>query len=57
MRAWGARPGRVHDEVARAQQQWRDLLDGEARSAADKGELGEDSDPAQVAFELCVEKA
>ena len=22
----GARPGRVHDEVARVQQQWRDLL-------------------------------
>ena len=27
----GARPGRVHDEVARIQQQWRDLLEREAK--------------------------
>ena len=35
----GAQPGRVHDEVARVQQQWRDLLLHEARAAADNGEL------------------
>ncbi len=35
----GAQPGRVHDEVARVQQQWRDLLLQEAHAAADKGEL------------------
>lgn len=50
----GARPGRVHDEVARVQQQWRDLLDGEARSAIDKGELPAGDDPTQLAFELGV---
>lgn len=50
----GARAGRVHDEVARVQQQWRDLLGGEARAAADKGQLATDTDPAQLAFELGV---
>jgi AcrR family transcriptional regulator len=50
----GARPGRVHDEVARAQQQWRDLLDAEARSAHERGELREGRDPTQLAFELGV---
>lgn len=50
----GARPGRVHDEVARVQQQWRDLLGREARAAADGGELREDAEPDQIAFELGV---
>jgi AcrR family transcriptional regulator len=50
----GARPGRVHDEVATAQQQWRDLLDAEARAAHDNGEMPEDRDPTQLAFELAV---
>jgi AcrR family transcriptional regulator len=50
----GARAGRVHDEVARVQQQWRDLLHQEARAAADKGQLAPDTDPAQLAFELGV---
>ena len=50
----GARPGRVHDEVARVQGQWRDLLDAEARSAHERGELPEGLDPAQLAFELGV---
>jgi AcrR family transcriptional regulator len=50
----GARPGRVHDEVARVQQQWRDLLVHDARAAADQGELETDTDPAQLAFELGV---
>ena len=50
----GARAGRVHDEVARVQQQWRDLLVREARAAADEGQLAEDTDPAQLAFELGV---
>lgn len=48
----GSRPGRVHDEVVRAQGQWRDLLHAEARSARDRHELPDGSDPAQVAFEL-----
>lgn len=50
----GARPGRVHDEVARVQMQWRDLLDAEARSAHERGELPEGTDAAQLAFELGV---
>jgi AcrR family transcriptional regulator len=50
----GARPGRVHDEVARVQQQWRDLLDGEARVASEEGELPPGVDPTQLAFELGV---
>jgi len=50
----GARPGRVHDEVARVQQQWRDLLGREARAAADSGELPADAEPDQIAFELGV---
>jgi AcrR family transcriptional regulator len=50
----GAQAGRVHDEVARVQQQWRDLLAAEARTAAEKGELPDGTDPAQLAFELGV---
>ena len=50
----GAQPGRVHDEVARVQQQWRDLLLQEAQAAADKGELTTADEPAQLAFELGV---
>jgi len=49
-----AQEGRVHDEVARIQQQWRDLLAAEARTAADGGELPDGTDAAQVAFELGV---
>jgi AcrR family transcriptional regulator len=50
----GARPGRVHDEVARIQQQWRDLLGREAKAALEKGELPSGTDPEQIAFELGV---
>src|SRR5208283_2951276 len=50
----GARPGRVHDEVARIQQQWRELLGREAHAAAGQGQLAKDTDPAQLAFELGV---
>ena len=50
----GGRPGRVHDEVARIQQQWRDLLGREASAAVDRGELPVDTDPQQLAFELGV---
>jgi hypothetical protein len=46
--------GHVHDEVARIQQQWRDLLAAEARTAAGNGELPESTDAAQLAFELGV---
>jgi AcrR family transcriptional regulator len=50
----GARPGRVRDEVARVQDQWRDLLEDETRVADDNGELLEGDEPAQLAFELGV---
>ena len=50
----GARPGRVHDEVARVQGQWRDLLLTEARAAQARAELPEGRDPMQLAFELGV---
>ncbi len=50
----GARPGRVHDEVARIQQQWRDLLLHEANVAVENDELPRGTDPEQIAFELGV---
>jgi hypothetical protein len=50
----GARPGRVHDDVARVQGQWRDLLLNEARNAVERHELPEGTDAGQLAFELGV---
>jgi AcrR family transcriptional regulator len=50
----GGRPGRVHDEVARIQHEWRDLLEAEARTAVDNGEVPADTDAVQLAFELGV---
>lgn len=50
----GGRAGPVHDEVARIQQQWRDLLGHEAGVALERGELPADTDPQQLAFELGV---
>ncbi len=50
----GAQAGRVHDEVARIQLQWRDLLAAEARTAAGRRELPDRTDAEQLAFELGV---
>ena len=50
----GSQDGRVHDEVARVQRQWADLLAREARTAVDQGELPAGTDPAQLSFELGV---
>jgi AcrR family transcriptional regulator len=50
----GAQPGRVHDEVARVQQEWRDLLLQDAQAAVDSGEVSTADEPAQLAFELGV---
>ena len=50
----GAQTGRIHDEVARIQQQWRDLLASETDAAAGKRELPAGTDAAQLAFELGV---
>jgi len=50
----GGQAGRVHDEVARIQLEWRDLLVAEARTAASQGELPDGTDAGQLAFELGV---
>jgi AcrR family transcriptional regulator len=50
----GGQKGSVHDEVARVQQQWRDLLTAEARVATRDGQVPDGTDPAQLAFELGV---
>ena len=50
----GGRSGRVHDEVVRIQQQWRDLLQREAKTAVENGEFPVGTDPGQLAFELGV---
>ncbi len=50
----GAQEGRVHDEVASVQQQWRDLLAREASAAAGNHELPDGTDAQQLAFELGV---
>lgn len=47
----GSRSGPVHDKVAEYQDQWRELLESEARHAVSSGELP-DEDPAQLAFEI-----
>jgi AcrR family transcriptional regulator len=46
------RPGRLHERVARYQQQWRELLLQAARTAHERGELRGGDEPEQVAFEL-----
>jgi AcrR family transcriptional regulator len=48
----GARPGPIHDRVAKYQQEWRDLLRRTAVEAHRRGELASDEDPEQLAFEL-----
>jgi AcrR family transcriptional regulator len=50
----GGRPGRVHDRVARYQQQWRDLLERTAAEAQRAGEIDPNLDPAQLAFEIAT---
>ena len=46
------RPGRVRDAVAGKTRRWVDLLEAEASAAVDAGDLEDDTDPAQVAFEI-----
>ena len=48
----GGRPGRVHDRVAGYQREWRELLEQAAQEAVEAGELPQETDPAQLAFEL-----
>jgi AcrR family transcriptional regulator len=47
-----ARPGPVRDEVKRVMRRWIRVLEREARTAIDAGELPGDRDPGAVAFTL-----
>ena len=49
---YDARPGPLHDDVARAVGRWLRVLEAEARRAREAGDLPPDRDPADVAFEL-----
>jgi hypothetical protein len=46
------RPGPVRDAVALQMTRWAQLLADYARAAIERGELREDTDPEQLAFEL-----
>ncbi|GAA1936446.1 TetR/AcrR family transcriptional regulator [Kitasatospora viridis] len=47
-----ARPGALHDAVARLYAHWRARLVADLRTAVELGELPRDADPEQLAFEL-----
>lgn len=47
-----ARPGPVRDAIAAAMRRWLDLLEREAAIARSQGELADDVQPADVAFQL-----
>jgi AcrR family transcriptional regulator len=49
---YDARPGPLHDDVAAAVTRWLGVLEHEARTARDAGDLPAGRDPADVAFEL-----
>ncbi len=49
---YDARPGALHDDVARAVRRWLGVLEAEAREAQAAGDLAPGRDPADVAFEL-----
>jgi len=49
---YDARPGPLHDDVAAAVRRWLGVLEAEARSAREAGDLPADRDPADVALEL-----
>jgi AcrR family transcriptional regulator len=49
---YDARPGPLRDEVADAVRRWLAVLRAEAGRAAEDGDLPEDRDPQDVAFEL-----
>jgi AcrR family transcriptional regulator len=46
------RPGPVRDCIALQMSRWADMLAAYARAAIERGELREDTDPEQLAFEL-----
>ncbi len=49
---YDARPGALHDDVAAAVRAWLGVLETEARTAREAGDLPDGRDPADVAFEL-----
>src|SRR3954464_4494396 len=49
---YDARPGPLRDDVAAAVHRWLGVLEAEARTARDAGDLPAGRDPADVAFEL-----
>jgi AcrR family transcriptional regulator len=49
---YDARPGPLRDDVAAVVQRWLAVLEAEARTARDAGDLPPGRDPADVAFEL-----
>ena len=49
---YDARPGPLRDAIAATMKQWLGVLEREAAVAIEAGDLPEDTDPADVAFEL-----
>jgi AcrR family transcriptional regulator len=49
---YDARPGPLRDEVARTMKRWLRVLEREASTAIESGELPKDAEPADVAFQL-----
>jgi AcrR family transcriptional regulator len=49
---YDARPGPLRDAVARTMTHWLGVLEREAATAIEAGELPSDTDPADVAFQL-----
>jgi len=49
---YDARPGPLRDEVARTMRRWHGVLEREATTAVEAGDLPPGTDPAGVAFEL-----
>jgi AcrR family transcriptional regulator len=49
---YDARPGPLRDAVAETMEQWLGVLEREAATAIEAGELPAETDPAEVAFEL-----
>ena len=49
---YDARPGALHDDVARAVRRWLAVLEAQARHAQEAGDLPAGRDPADIALEL-----
>lgn len=49
---YDARPGPLRDDVAAVVRRWLAVLEAEARTAIEAGDLADDRDPADIAFAL-----